>query len=400
MDITVATHSDRGKVREENEDSVLASPPLIAVADGMGGHEGGEVASQLALDTLLTWKERLDGKSGRDASETLKEAFGDANRAVSQKGSEDSALQGMGTTLTAGWISNGSLMLAHVGDSRAYLLRNGQLQQLSEDQTVAQEWVRRGRLSEAEAATSPHRHILLQAIGAETDRLDIDTTSVALRPGDRLLFASDGLYGMLTDNTRIREILVDNSDPHVAARALVDAANDAGGEDNISVVIADISGDDSEFPEETEGAPVIIERGDAAEVKTVAKEPRIPRIWLVGIGAAVLLAAMVIGLLLRSTDTLLVASNRDRVVVLKGHLGSDDEPARGKVVYVFEGKHPEDFPTTVQRNLEQGIPVDSIAEAKQVIHQQPRVKAPLESPTPKPTPSPSGTPKPTPTKTP
>lgn len=404
IEFRVASLTDTGRVREQNEDTPLADLPLVGVADGMGGHEGGEVASQLAVQTLRSWKERLEGRAGEDALAILRDAFTEANRVVSQKGVEDETLLGMGTTLTVGWLDSGTLSLAHVGDSRAYLLRGTRLQQITEDQTVAQEWVRRGRLSEEEAAASPHRHILLQAIGADTDKLDIETTTVPLRPGDRLLFASDGLTGMVKEHEQLRGLLSSDPNPDGVARALVDAANAAGGEDNISVVVVDVLGDVDDAAAVDE--EIVIQRSEpAVAAGPRARAPGEPRrgvssrLLLVLGAALVLLALMAVFFVFRPASTAyVVASRGNTVVVLDGRPGqTESDEATGDVVHEFANVEVDDFPTTVQREFRSGIVVDSLAEANETVK---RLRA-LSPPTPKPSPTPKPTksPRPSPEET-
>lgn len=399
LEFRVSARTDTGRVREQNEDMPLDDVPLVGVADGMGGHEGGEVASRLAVETLKSWKSRLEGRAGRDASQVLREAFAEANRIVYEKGVEDQSLLGMGTTLTVGWLDSGTMSLAHVGDSRAYLLRNGELQQLTEDQTVAQEWVRRGRLSEEEAAASPHRHILLQAIGADTDKLDIATRTIALRPGDRLLFASDGLTGMVKDHEVLRDLLRRHADPDEACQALVDAANTAGGEDNISVVIVDVSGeleDGAVDASALEDVDLESREGDTVR----ERRARFPRLAIVVVGALVLLAVMAALFVLRPSSTAYVVAARDGdVVVLQGRPGSDEnDQATGRVVKTYADVEAGDFASTVQRELRAGIVVQSLREADRVVESLPRQLGPED--TPKPTPTPTPEPSPEATKTP
>jgi protein phosphatase len=401
LEFRAASLTDTGRVREQNEDAPLADLPLVGVADGMGGHEGGEVASQLAVHTIRGWKERLVGRAGRDATEVLREAFAEANRVVFQKGVEDESLLGMGTTLTIGWLDSGTLSLAHVGDSRAYLLRGERLQQLTEDQTVAQEWVRRGRLSEEEAAASPHRHILLQAIGADTDKLDIETATLTLRPGDRLLFASDGLTGMVKDHDQLRELLATRADPDEVCRLLVDAANAGGGEDNISVVVIDVVGDPSDAAVIAD-EEIVIERGEAAQrdggrAGAAQARRRPSRTLLAVVAAVVLLALMAVFFIFRpASSAYVVASRGNHVVVLHGHPGNTEaDEATGKIVHEFADVEVDDFPTTVQREFRTGIVVDSLAEANETVK---RLRA-LSPPTPKPSPKPTKSPKPSPEQT-
>jgi serine/threonine protein phosphatase PrpC len=222
----VGARTDVGRVREGNEDAFMANEPLFAVADGMGGHQGGEVASNMALEKL---------KSAAGGAAALIQAVQDANRAVFQKASEDPALSGMGTTLTAFLVEGDSLRLAHVGDSRAYLLRDGKLQRITKDHTVVERLVDEGRLTPQEAELHPQRSILTRAIGVEGD-VQVDQGSIDTQVGDRLLLCSDGLTGMVSEDD-IRRILEGQSDPQAAADALVEAANEGGGQDNITAVV-------------------------------------------------------------------------------------------------------------------------------------------------------------------
>ena len=234
MKVEIGSATDIGRVRERNEDAILVDPPLFAVADGMGGHRGGEVASQVALETM----EELEG-SDRD---TLAEHVRRANRAVWDRSVDDEQLSGMGTTLTAVRLDGDSVVLAHVGDSRAYLLRNGALRQLTSDHTLVERMLRSGEITEAEADVHPHKNVLTRALGTD-EQVDVDEESVALEDGDRLLLCSDGLTGMVTEE-QIQAILEASPDPQNAADRLVRAANRAGGVDNVSVVVLRAVGGD------------------------------------------------------------------------------------------------------------------------------------------------------------
>lgn len=390
MELRVGSHTDVGRTREINEDSLLLDVPLFGVADGMGGHNAGEVASGIAIEVLTTWKDRLAQPEGRRHGEILKDAFTDANHSIYEKGREDEALEGMGTTLTVGWLESNTLSLAHVGDSRAYLLRGGQLQQLTEDQNVAQEMMRRGKLSKEEAATSRYRHMVLQAIGVDDEALSVDTVNVEIRPGDRIALMTDGSFGMIRSDERIKELLAGNDDPDEAARKIVEAANAAGGEDNISVVIVDVVGDPSTVTDD-EPAPLVIERGEPVPVKR-APSRRIPRQVPLIAGAVLLLAAMAYFLVIRpnATPSYVVSSRDGNVVVLDGRPASTDEAAAtGKVVKVFRDTRSKEFPTTVRRELRVGIPVDTLEEADDVVARLPRELGTSGTPTPKPKPSPT-----------
>jgi protein phosphatase len=230
--------TDTGLVRESNEDAFVVDPPLYAVADGMGGHSAGEVAASVALETL----ERGVGKWG---PAKLSDAVAEANRVVFERQVKDPALMGMGTTLTAVVAIGERLRVAHVGDSRAYLWRDGNLRLLTDDHTWVNEMVRAGEITEAEARTHPNRSMLTRALGLDPD-VAVDETSEVLRAGDRILLCSDGLTALLPDE-EIEHLLETTGDPQTAAERLVNAANAAGGVDNTTVIVLDVvgSGDDN-----------------------------------------------------------------------------------------------------------------------------------------------------------
>ncbi len=361
-----------------NEDSLLAELPLIAVADGMGGHVFGEVASNLAVEVLASWKERLGGRGRKDIGQSLQDAFRDVNKAVFEKAATDEKLRGMGTTLTAAWIDDGVATLAHVGDSRAYLLRGGNLQQVTQDQTVAQEWVRRGRISAVEAETSPQRHMLLQAIGPEVTDLNIEVTTIALQPGDRLLLASDGLSGMVRDE-QLRKILVEQQDPDEAVTALVDAANAAGGQDNISVLLVVAEGEPLADGEGS--APLVVDK----PVTTRNRRRRRWPLWM-GVAAVVIAAAAAAAFLVAksSTTSYVVSSRAKHVVLLKGHVGNDDHAATGKVVHTYRDATLDRFSDPVKRELRSGIVARSPADAQNIVDRLPRRLGQNERATPEP----------------
>jgi len=232
--------TDVGNVRAGNEDQLLIAEPLYAVADGMGGHAAGEVASASAMEALLV------AFDGNPSGSGLEDAVRDANRAVWEQSRRSSELRGMGTTMTAvALIDEGDdevLAVAHVGDSRAYLLRDGELTQVTEDHSVPEELRRAGRLSPEEAATDPRRHVLTRVLGVDSE-VEVDTFQLVPYRGDRLLLASDGLFGELSDD-EIASILRRRSKPERVAQQLVAGAKEAGGADNITVVVIDVTDDD------------------------------------------------------------------------------------------------------------------------------------------------------------
>src|SRR5687768_15757737 len=239
MRIEVGSALDIGRVREKNDDSILVDPPLYIVADGMGGHRGGDIASRLALETI---EELAAGGRG-----TLPDQVRRANRAVWDRSVEDERLAGMGTTLTAALVDGASASIAHVGDSRAYLLREGKLRQLTTDHTLVARMVKSGEITEAEADVHPHKNVLTRALGTD-EEVEVDEDTVALLDGDRLLLCSDGLTGMVTED-QIQAILENSEQPQQAAERLVKAANRAGGIDNISVVVLAAVGEGDETPD-------------------------------------------------------------------------------------------------------------------------------------------------------
>jgi protein phosphatase len=224
-------------VRKVNQDLPLEASNLFAVADGMGGHVGGEVAAQVAVDALLQVFSRQPTKAG------LEDAFSKANRAVWQESQDHSELRGMGTTLTAVALvgddeGRDTLALANVGDSRAYLFSEGRLVQITADHSLAEERMRHGEMTEEEAAVHPQRHILTRALGISSE-VETDMWELQVRPGDRILLCSDGLSNELS-NEQMADLLATVSDPGVAARQLVEIANEHGGSDNITVVVVDV----------------------------------------------------------------------------------------------------------------------------------------------------------------
>ena len=251
--IEVAHLSDTGRVRHHNEDRSLASPRMLAVADGMGGAKAGEVAAQMAVDTV-------GGLAPPVRAEDVRSAVTRANRAIRDMASGDADKLGMGTTLTAAMLDDGRLDVVHVGDSRAYLWRDGELRQVTEDHSVVAELVRRGSITAEEAEQHPHRNVITRALGAEAE-VDADVVSTELMVGDVVLLCSDGLSSYVPQAT-IAEVLAESATLDDAARGLVECANAAGGTDNVTVVLArvglaeDHSGDTAEAPQVTLATPV------------------------------------------------------------------------------------------------------------------------------------------------
>ncbi len=239
MNIGVATHP--GRKRRHNEDAYVVEPPIFAVADGMGGAKAGEVASGLAAAALK--------ETGADGSgeERVAQLIQEANRRVFTRASEDREASGMGTTMTVALVEDGTVVFGHVGDSRAYLIRGGSIEQLTDDHSLVAELVRSGRLTPEEAEAHPQRSVITRAVGTEPD-VDVDTFTVEPEDGDLFLICSDGLTDMVDDGTIIDAIERNRGDLDEAAKALVGAANRVGGEDNITVLLVEVGEDGRRQP--------------------------------------------------------------------------------------------------------------------------------------------------------
>ena len=228
------SRTDIGCLRDHNEDSLVVTPPLFAVADGMGGHAAGEVASEIAVRVLSELApEHPDG-------EALGRAIEEANRAVIQAAREGRGRQGMGTTMTAAMLEGERLVIAQVGDSRAYLLHQGKLQQLTRDHSLMADMIEAGQLTPEEARTHPQRSVITRALGSDA-HLHPDIYEINVETGDRLLICSDGLSGMIFDD-QIENTLRRVHDPQRCASQLVNEAIAAGGHDNVTVIVADVTG--------------------------------------------------------------------------------------------------------------------------------------------------------------
>jgi protein phosphatase len=230
-----AVRSDVGLLREGNEDSAYAGPHLLALADGMGGHAAGEVASAVAISALAPLD---DDVPGRDMLGALANAVAKANIKLQDMSAADPSMEGMGTTLTAMLWSGARMALCHIGDSRAYMLRDRDFYQITRDHTLVQSLLDDGRISPDEAATHPQRSLILRALDSRTDA-EPDLSMREARAGDRYLLCSDGLSDVVTEET-LHRTLAAIADPDEAVIALIDLANRAGGPDNITCVVADV----------------------------------------------------------------------------------------------------------------------------------------------------------------
>jgi PPM family protein phosphatase len=237
-----------GRRRRRNEDAHVVQPPLFAVADGMGGAQAGEIASRIAAAALRD----SDAETGEDAVVAL---IQEANRRVYEAAASDDARAGMGTTMTAALVEGHAVRIGHVGDSRAYRVRDGVLEQLTEDHSLVAELVRSGKLSPEEADVHPQRSVITRVLGTDPE-VDVDTFDVESRPGDLFMICSDGLTSMVDDDAILAVLQQRGRTLEQRARGLVDAANRGGGEDNITVILFELGEGE---PDDTATFPAVIE---------------------------------------------------------------------------------------------------------------------------------------------
>jgi serine/threonine protein phosphatase PrpC len=305
-----------GRRRRRNEDAHVVQPPLFAVADGMGGAQAGEIASRIAAAALRD----SDAETGEDAVVAL---IQEANRRVYEAAASDDARAGMGTTMTAALVEGHAVRIGHVGDSRAYRVRDGVLEQLTEDHSLVAELVRSGKLSPEEADVHPQRSVITRVLGTDPE-VDVDTFDVESRPGDLFMICSDGLTSMVDDDAILAVLQQRGRTLEQRARGLVDAANRGGGEDNITVILFELGEgepDDTTFPAvieeeqplddertltELDAVPAVddtmlVSRSQLEGLETV-RHHRVPRTAIAVISATivVVLAALVVWTLSRS----------------------------------------------------------------------------------------------------
>jgi PPM family protein phosphatase len=257
--------TDVGRKRRHNEDSYVSSPPVFVVADGMGGAQAGEVASALAAGTV----DEIDHDPGEDGLAQVIALIKAANLRVHERATADASASGMGTTMTVAMLQpDGKVAIGHVGDSRAYRLREGRLEQLTDDHSLVAELVRRGELSPEEAAVHPQRSVITRALGTEPD---VDAFTVDTQDGDLFLLCSDGLSTMLDPETIARILARNHGHLEAAAHALIKAANDRGGDDNITAILFLVADGDSE----TAAVPLIPLMADPADEDTLHPEDNV-----------------------------------------------------------------------------------------------------------------------------
>lgn len=379
--------TDVGRARERNEDSYYAGDYVFAVADGLGGHNAGEVASRLAVEPLAAFDRAVEGTPDDRLAEALERAVDAANRAVYQRAQNDAKVRGMGTTLTAIAISNGSAHLAHVGDSRCYLIRGGEITQLSSDHTLVARMVQEGKLTPEQAETHPQRSILTRALGAEPE-IDVDTLEIQLAPGDRLILCSDGLSSVIDDD-QILTTLAESKGLKEACKRLVDAANARGGPDNITVVVIEVTREGAVRPAGSAAAPASAKARREISPGAAPRRGRrrIPVRLLVWMLALVVVGvASWLGVRSWANRSYFVGVSDGVVAIYRGlptefagiELNHVEEKTTKPVDEVAEFWKPR---------LAEGIKADSLGEAREIVS---RIEG-ATGPSPSPTPTPSAT---------
>jgi serine/threonine protein phosphatase PrpC len=415
-----AARSDLGLLRGGNEDSGYAGPRLLVVADGVGGHAAGEVASSVAVSVLSSLDEEAPGG---DLLERLSNAVGNANTYLRDMVEGDPELRGMSTTVTALLRAGSRFGLVHVGDSRCYLLRGQELQQITRDHTFVQALIDEGRITVEEADHHPQRSVITNALdGAE--KLDLDLSVREARVGDRYLLCSDGLSGVVSEET-LRETLAGNARPEDAVERLVELALRGGGTDNITAIVADVVDVDAN----PSAVPVVVgaaasgsnrrSGGSSAAAKAAALSPQLDedpdfeepdrpthaaRWVLLAVLVLALLAAGGYGGWRWSQQQYYVGAEGKHVAIFRG-ISQDIGPLRTSKVYAAQDIALSDLPGYQQDRVRSDITANDLNDAKRIVTrlrrqaQLCRAFRATASPTASPTGSPTGTPtaKPQPT---
>ena len=394
MRLVFAAATDVGRMRKNNEDSYLSSQPVAAVADGMGGHSAGEVASAIAIEELAALGDRGPWENETAATDDLKQAILRANRRIREMAARDRKLNGMGTTLVALLEDGDMVHVANVGDSRGYLLRQGELSQVTVDHSLVQELVDDGRLSPEDAERHPQRSVITRALGIDPE-VEFDLFTYKLQVGDRLLLCSDGLSDVV-EPTQIRKVLLRVRSAQRAAGELVTVANEQGGPDNITVIVVDAvdeataqameeGGDttgDLAVGSATGALPVVDgdgaggRSGRAARAKdrSLARHRRLQRFLLAGIVVLVAAALLVAG---RSFlfSRYWVGFDGDSVAVFQGVPG-DVAGLRFSRLVERSPVSRAQVPAGYAARLEDGVQADSLADARAIALCAPLVFSP------------------------
>jgi protein phosphatase len=397
MRLVFAAATDVGRMRKNNEDSYLSAKPVAAVADGMGGHSAGEVASAIAIEELAALGERGPWENETAATDDLKQAILRANRRIREMAASDRKLNGMGTTLVALLQDGDMVHVANVGDSRGYLLRQGELSQVTVDHSLVQELVDDGRLSPEDAERHPQRSVITRALGIDPE-VEFDLFTYKLQVGDRLLLCSDGLSDVV-EPTQIRNVLLRVRSPQKAARQLVTVANEQGGPDNITVIVVEavdesaaLDLEDEQTGDLTDGSatgalPLVSGDGDAlaargrggraaraAKDRSLVMHRRLQRFLIAGI--VVLVAAV---LLVAGRSFLFsrywVGFDGDSVAVFQGVPG-DVAGLRFSRLVERSPVSRAQVPAGYAARLEDGVQADSLADARAIALCAPLVFSP------------------------
>ena len=336
------SRTDVGCIRDHNEDSLVVTPPLFAVADGMGGHAAGEVASEIAVQVLTEQAPK------HPDAEALGRAVEAANREVITAAHDGRGREGMGTTMTAAMLEGERLVIAQVGDSRAYLLHQGKLQQLTRDHSLMQDMIDAGQLTPEEARVHPNRSIITRALGSNP-HTQPDLFEINVETGDRLLLCSDGLSSMIEDS-QIEQVMDQTPDPQRCAARLVNEAVAAGGFDNITVIVVDVTG----FAEQRR--------------KKVALKTK------VSVAVVLLLLAAIVGAAAYAlhywTSTAAFLADEDgKVAVYQGVPGNIMGLEFSQLDHVTDVKTKSLSATTADRLKNGGITADSLEEAQALLDQ-------------------------------
>ena len=337
---TFGSRTDVGCVRDHNEDSLAVAPPLYVVCDGMGGHAAGEVASEIAVDVI---SQRAPEHADAAA---LGQAVEEANLAVIKAAREGVGRAGMGCTCTAAILEKERLVIAQVGDSRAYLLHQGKLQQLTRDHSLVADLIEAGQITEAEARVHPQRSVITRALGSDP-RTQPDLFEINVEAGDRLLLCSDGLSTMLED-PQIEKILKNASDPQRCAAQLVNEANGLGGYDNVTVIVVDVTG--------------LAEQ----HRRKMTRRARATAIML-GVLLIAVLAGCAYGFNYLATNSAYLVEQNGKVAIYQGVPGELFGFSAHKLVRTTDVAVDELQPGTANRLREEGIKVDNVSAAEALV---------------------------------
>lgn len=340
-DANFGSRTDIGCLRKHNEDSLIVSPPLFVVADGMGGHAAGEVASEIAVNVIAEHT-----PVNADASQ-LGKAVEAANREIILAAQDGRGREGMGTTVTAAVLEGERLVIAQVGDSRAYLLHQGKLQQLTRDHSLMADMIEAGQLTEEEARVHPNRSVITRALGSDPSTQP-DLYEINVEAGDRLLLCSDGLSGMITDK-EVEGVMSRVRDPQRCANVLVSEAISAGGHDNVTVIVVDIKG--------------------FSEVKEKKASRKIKRsVVFIALALIAVFALTAFGFNTYINTTAYLADEQGKVAVYRGVPGSILGMQASQLEYVSDIK-VNDLQPGVASRIEEGLRVDSLDAAEKLLEE-------------------------------